>query len=333
MDTQTHFKLRSYAGEQDLQPICDLLNLCESVDQLDEGYVTPDTWRVRLDSPDVDKARDVRLWEDAEGCLVGYATTWVLKIGEGHTEAILTMRIHPDVRDKGLEEKLIEWGSERIGEVARERNQPARLFAGLNYQSPEYAAYGQQVLERNGFKPVRYWFKMARDLSQPIAEPQLPEGYTLRHTEGPAEAAKWVDVFNQSFVDHWNHHDETVESHGHFLENDPNYVKERDLVAIAPDGTWAALCFCWIDPKDNEVKRRMEGWIDILGTRRGFRKMGLGTAMLLAGMNKLKAEGMDTAVLGVDAENPSGALRLYEAVGFQKVSSKTTFSKELDNWN
>lgn len=330
MDTRTRFKVRSYAGEQDLQPICDLLNLCETVDQLDEGYITPDTWRMRLDSPDVDKERDVRMWEDEQGRLVGYATVWVEQPDDQPiAEAHLTMRAHPDVRNIGLEDAMVEWGSERIREVARQRNQTARLLSDLPYRSAEYTAYRQTVLERNGFRPVRYWFKMARDLNQPVAEPQLPEGYTLRHTEGSAEAGKWVEVVNQSFVDHWNHHDETEESHTHYLENDPNYVKERDLVAIAPDGTWAAFCFCWIDTKDNEVKNRKEGWIDTLGTRRGFRKMGLGTAMLLAGMRKLKEDGSDTAVLEVDTENPSGALRLYEAVGFQKVSSTATFSKEM----
>jgi ribosomal protein S18 acetylase RimI-like enzyme len=38
---------------------------------------------------------------------------------------------------------------------------------------------------------------------------------------------------------------------------------------------------------------------------------------------------MDTATLGVDAENPSGALRLYESIGFKQVRSSTTYSKDL----
>jgi ribosomal protein S18 acetylase RimI-like enzyme len=49
--------------------------------------------------------------------------------------------------------------------------------------------------------------------------------------------------------------------------------------------------------------------------------------MLLAGMRWLKAQGMDTATLGVDAENPSGALRLYESVGFT-VRHKTAMYRK-----
>lgn len=330
MNTQTRYKARSYAGETDLQPICELLNMCDAVDELDEGYATPEIWRMRIEEPGVDQARDMRLWEDSQDRLVGYAALWTRPGGdEPFADAHFSMRVEPGTRNNGIEDEMMRWAGERVQEVAAQRNRPARLLTGLHYRSPEYVAYRQETLERHGFKPARYWFKMARDLMEPIAEPKLPEGYTLRHTEGAAEAIKWIEMFNLSFVDHWNHHEETPETHVHFLENDPNYRKEHDLVAIAPDGTWAAFCFCMIDPKDNEVKNRLEGWIDILGTRRGFRKMGLGTAMLLAGMRKLKEDGMDTAVLGVDAENPTGALRLYEGVGFKKVSSTATYSKEF----
>ena len=139
---------------------------------------------------------------------------------------------------------------------------------------------------------------------------------------------RWVDMFNWSFIDHWNHHPLNLENHRHWLAS-PKYKADRDLVALAPDGTYAAFCFCWIDPDDNARNNRKEGWIDILGTRRGYRKIGLGTAMLLKGMRLLKDEGMDTAVLGVDAENPSGALRLYESVGFANVRTSVTYSKDL----
>ena len=52
--------------------------------------------------------------------------------------------------------------------------------------------------------------------------------------------------------------------------------------------------------------------------------------MLLKGMRLLKDEGMDTAVLGVDAENPSGALRLYESVGFANVGT-TSPTRKISN--
>ncbi|HEX8218098.1 MAG TPA: GNAT family N-acetyltransferase [Chloroflexia bacterium] len=330
MNTQTRIKSRDYAGEADLQPICDLINFIDRYGDLDDDFATVSGWRTNLSDPDTVLARDVRLWEDEGGRLVGLGRLWFAPAGEEPvTDAYFFIRVHPDVRDQGLEEEMLAWAEGQVRHEAEERGHKGVVRVGISDGAPEYMAYRVDVLKRNGFEPVRYWFKMARDLNEPVPEPALPEGFTLRHTEGASEAAKWVEVFNLSFIDHWNHHDVSVERHEHWLTNNPNYVKERDLVAIAPDGTWAAFCFCVVYPEDNEARGRKEGWIDILGTRRGYRKMGLGTAMLLAGMRKLKEAGMDTAALGVDAENPSGALRLYESVGFKQVRSSTTYSKDL----
>ena len=330
MNTQTRIKSRGYAGESDLQAICDLLNLCDQHDGTDDGFATVADWRTNIENPETVPARDTRIWEDEKGRMVGFGQLWSRKPGEGTvSDGYFLMRVHPDVRNQDLEEEMVEWATVQMRTIAGERGHEAKLRTGMDEGTPDFMAYRQDVLQRNGFEPVRYWFKMARDLNEPIPEAALPEGFTITHTEGAADADKWVDVFNWSFIDHWNHHPILVESHEHWLSQNPNYRKERDLIAIAPDGTWAAFCFCMIYPEDNEARGRKEGWIDILGTRRGYRKMGLGTAMLIAGMRKLKEGGMDTAVLGVDAENPTGALRLYESVGFKQVRSSTTYSKDV----
>ena len=92
---------------------------------------------------------------------------------------------------------------------------------------------------------------------------------------------------------------------------------------------FAAFCRCEINNEDNAATGRNEGWIEVLGTRRGHRKLGLGRAMLLAGMRWLQAQGVATAVLGVDAENPTGALRLYESVGVVVANTTYTYHKDL----
>jgi ribosomal protein S18 acetylase RimI-like enzyme len=198
----------------------------------------------------------------------------------------------------------------------------------LRSSTRDFDEYGREVLERHGLSPVRYFFKMERDLAEPIPVPQFPEGYSLRHVENDADIQLWADCFNLSFIDHYNFHPTTVELQKHW-RSDSNYVPEHDLIAMAPDGTVAAFCFCWIDPDNNERNNRLEGWIDVLGTRRGHRKIGLGKAMLLAGMLAIKEAGMEKAVLGVDAENPTGALGLYESVDFRPVMTTVGYLKDL----
>lgn len=81
--------------------------------------------------------------------------------------------------------------------------------------------------------------------------------------------------------------------------------------------------------ESNRLQGRKYGWIETLGTRRGFRGIGIGRALLLAGMLRLRAEGLDTALLGVDATNPTGATNLYRSVGFETVLTYHSYGKEL----
>lgn len=324
MTTQTLFKDRAYA-DADLQAVCDLINACDVVDKLDDNY-SVENLQTEFSDPDINKERDLRVWEDESGALIGFAQIWLRKSEEDEVlDGSFYWYVHPDHRNIGLEDTLVQWGLERTREEGRERNLPPRFRSSTR----DHNAYGLDVLERNGLEVVRYFFTMTRDLSLPIDEPQLPEGFVMEHSSNePDDVARWVEVFNLSFIDHWNHHPMTAESHANWLDN-PSYSPERDLIAVAPDGTVAAFCFCWIDNDDNARNNRMDGWIDMLGTRRGYRKMGLGRAMLLAGLHRLRGDGMTHAKLGVDADNPTGALKLYEDVGFSKIYTYVSYRKEL----
>src|SRR5947207_2799364 len=121
--TKTNFGARSYAGEADLQPICDLLNACDAADKLDDNYDLTGL-RLFLDTPEIDKQRDLRIWEDASGRLVGFGRLYIAQQGDP-VDGRLTLRVHPEARGQGLETQIIAWGGERAREVARERNLPA----------------------------------------------------------------------------------------------------------------------------------------------------------------------------------------------------------------
>lgn len=100
-------------------------------------------------------------------------------------------------------------------------------------------------------------------------------------------------------------------------------------MAIAPNGTFAAFATCGISEKTNARTGRQEGWVNSLGTRRGFRHRDLGRAILLTGMQALKDNGMTTALLGVDVENQNQARALYESVGFEWVHTFLSYKRPL----
>lgn len=313
---------RCYAGDRDLDAIAHLINTCEEVDRLDEGTSIAELQQ-EFNAPSLDVARDIRLWEDAEGKLIGFAQLSFSEPGEV-IDGWLWFRVHPDARSGDVEAAAIAWGEVRMREVSAMRGGRVKLRTYARAEDCDRIS----VLTSCGFKVDRYFCRMARSLSEPIPEPHFPEGFALRQFPGEQDAAAWVEMFNQSFIDHWNHHDLTVDKFKHELAK-PDYRNDLDLIAVADDGTFVSFCSCLICVEECDRTGRNEGWIACLGTRRGFRKMGLGRAMLLAGLHRLKAAGVATAILGVDAENSSGALHLYESAGFHNIRDSISYVKDV----
>ena len=313
---------RSYAGEIDLEAIADLINICESVDRLDED-TTISELQQEFNQPSLDVARDIRLWEDAEGKLIAFAQLSISEPGEV-IDGWLWFRVRPDARSGDVEAATVAWGETRMREVVQELGARVKLRSWVRAENADRIS----VLTSCGFKPDRYFCRLARSLSEPIPEPQFPEGFLLRQVSCEQDAEAWVEMFNQSFIDHWNHHDLTVKKFNYYSAK-PDYRNDLDLIAVAGDGTFVAFCYCEINPEENDRTGRNEGWIGVLGTRRGFRKIGLGRAMLLAGLHRLKAADVETAILGVDADNPSGAMKLYESVGFHNIRNSISYIKDV----
>ncbi|MEH2313974.1 MAG: GNAT family N-acetyltransferase [Nostoc sp.] len=314
--------VRSYEGETDLQSISDLLKACEAVDKLNQEASVCEL-RQASDDPSLDKGRDVRLWEDPEGKLIGIGHLEISTSDE-IVNGFLSCRVHPSARSGNLERQIIAWGEERMRQVQQDLGVGVKLSTAARDDKAGFIA----LLESSGFKSERYLLTMRRSLKEPIPEPHLPANFTLRQVRDQQDAEAWVEMHNQSFIDTWNHHKLTVE-HYKYLRSHPTYRPDLDLVAIAPDGTFAACCKCIINLESNTRNGHNEGWIDELGTRRGFRRIGLGRAMLLFGMRQLQAAGIDIAKLSVDFNNPNGALQLYESVGFHKLYTWISYIKDV----
>jgi mycothiol synthase len=98
----------------------------------------------------------------------------------------------------------------------------------------------------------------------------------------------------------------------------PHYDPQLDLMVIAPDGTPAAGCICWVDPVN------CVGLFEPVGTRPQFRRQGLATALMLGGLQRLRDRGMQAALVtgdhpGTEEKNTefTSSRFVYEAVGFQ----------------
>jgi ribosomal protein S18 acetylase RimI-like enzyme len=97
---------------------------------------------------------------------------------------------------------------------------------------------------------------------------------------------------------------------------------------VAWDGDQVAgLVINTIYERENEMEGVKVGWLDSVATRRAWRRRGLAGALIARSLAVLRDRGMDVAGLGVDAENPTGALGLYESFGFSKLRSHVFYRK------
>ncbi|MEO0828515.1 MAG: GNAT family N-acetyltransferase [Cyanobacteria bacterium J06642_9] len=311
-----------YRGEVDLEAIAALVNLCDAVDQLDRGTSVAELQESYTD-PDFDPAQDVKLWHDETGRLLAHAELWRSEV-EGTRQSHLTCHVHPDVRHDNLETTILNWAEQQGKRYAQAANLPGELHVAARDKQTDWIA----LYKSQGYVLIREFYQMARSLAEPIPESPLPEGYYIRQVDYKTDGEAWIDMFNQSFIDHWNHEPMTLEQYNYYtamVEYDP----KLDQIAVTPDGTLAAFCYCKIHAQDNLRKGAKEGWVNVLGTRRGYRQQGLGRAMLSTGLRQLKAAGMATALLGVDSINPSGALKLYQSVGFQQLYTTLVYQKMI----
>ncbi|MGH2522481.1 MAG: GNAT family N-acetyltransferase, partial [Anaerolineales bacterium] len=178
-----------------------------------------------------------------------------------------------------------------------------------------------ELLRQDGFErradPMVYF---TRSLAGPVPEPVLPEGYSLRYVAGEHEAQKRAAASHGAFGSRLPFDSYWPRYRG-FMQS-PVYGAERDRVVVAPDGRFAAFCIYWLDPI-NQV-----GLFEPVGTHPDFQRQGLGKALLLESLGRVREGGMTSAIVCTNHDNPA-AVRLYESVGFQATHRLWLYSKAV----
>ncbi|HEY8632022.1 MAG TPA: GNAT family N-acetyltransferase [Candidatus Limnocylindrales bacterium] len=232
--------------------------------------------------------------------------------------------VSPAFRRRGLGRALLHWAEARAREVALVDGRTGERSLG---SWPDEAQAGAVALyESEGYAIVRYGFMMVRDLAEPIPELPLPDGLELRPVE-PVDHRRIWDADVEAFRDHWDPGERTdADFEGWFASPE----LDTGLWRVAWDGDEVAgSVMNFIYPAENETLGQQRGWLDHVSVRRPWRRRGLASALIAASMRALRDVGMTEAALGVDAENPSGALRVYENLGFRRTRTGVAYRKAM----
>jgi ribosomal protein S18 acetylase RimI-like enzyme len=184
------------------------------------------------------------------------------------------------------------------------------------------------VLLGRGYEPVRYSFLMVRSDLDDLPDATLPVNLEIREVK-PEHLRQIFDAEVEAFRDHWGMGLPTEEVYQQFLTDPVGGRYELWRVAWEGDQVAGAVRG-YINEAENEQYGRKRGWVENISVRRPWRRRGLARALIAASIAVLREQGMTDGALGVDTENPSGALRLYESCGFVAVKREATYRKAAE---
>lgn len=319
-DVPDGFELRS-PSLRDAPAIADLINEVTRT-EIGVPWTTVEETRDELTSPERDRAPEEVLMVEPDGTVAGYLQFWVPSPPVTQIEMLGFVR--PRLWGRGLNAWLLRLGEARAGaaasgapagrrvalQVARfADNEPAgRLFASLGY----------------GY--TRTFWMMRIDLAVPPPPPNVPAGIRIRNLEPGVDEARLHAALAEGFADHWGGPFPAFEQWRHEEIEGEGSVFDPSLWFLAVDGdeiVGAACC--------RPSSPRSEGTAEVsdLAVRGPWRRRGVGHALLLTAFGAFHRRGIGHAELGVDAENPTGATRLYERAGMHVAFSWEFWEKEL----
>lgn len=240
--------------------------------------------------------QNCQLWETDDGRLVGI----VNPDGQGWAH----LQVDPDFRH--LEGAMIDWAETNLSEAAEDGNGHQ-----LHFFIYDYDALRQRLLSERGYEKMSYGgvIRHLRFGQQPLAQPEMAAGYTLRTTdpENLDDCQKIADLLNAAFRRDFH----TAVEYQWFTRNAPSFRRELDLVAVAPDGNFAA----YVGIPWDEMNRR--GIFEPVCTHPDHQQRGLGKALMQEGLLRLKAMGALHVTVETGDMIPANAL--YNSLGFTEI--------------
>ena len=275
--------------------------------------ITLDEMHTEWLSPTFNLQQDAWLIIGSDNRVVGYA-------GMGHrehTRIYTEVHVLPEYSHLGIQDYLLAqvegWAQAQIPQARPDARVALICWVSKNDEQ------GQKSVERHGFKEIRRSWRMMIEMSEAPLAPEWPEGIAVR-TFRPGDERTIFDTDEEAFKDHWGHMPGNFEEWKHWTVEREHFDPTLWFLAYEGDRI-AGISLC--------TYRDDLGWVDTLAVLRPWRRAGLGKALMLHAFGEFYRRGTRTVGLGVDAQNLTGATRLYERVGMHVARVYINYEKEL----
>lgn len=296
--------------EVDYQPVFDVIHECELSD-FGAHWLTEADLSVAQSLMDLE--RDAWVVEDRRGSVIGVAGVRVSQ----PVAMFAFVSVLPTYRGRGIGTELLHLTEARAEEVAPQAPEGTRVVLRQNVGPHNDDA--RRLLEANGYPLVRRFWTMAIDLADEPPAPEWPPAVRVAPLAAGEERTVF-DAMDEAFADHWGYAPFDFEEWRRWMVDREG--ADPSLWRLVWDGNELAAAAL------NRI-RGDEGWVNVLGVRRRWRRQGLGIALLRESFREFRRRGLQQALLGVDSENTTGATKLYERAGMQVARTSDTHEKVL----
>jgi len=314
---------RKFAGEPDYPKMLAIIESASKPDQQEVSTTLDDIKHDYQHLHNSDPNKDM-IFAEVHGEPVAYSRVeWYQE--EDPNDRIYQFFVHitPDWRYQGIENALIKWCETRLKTIAADHPQDSKRFF-QTYSFPQRPGYNQ-ILESFDYEIIRYAYEMSRSLEN-IPTAKLPESIEVR----PVTEENWHKVWEASieaFRDHWGYSEPPEDEYESYKGS--KYF-QPDLWQVAWHGDEiVGSVMNYIDHDYNQKFGRERGWTESISTKKEWRSRGIASALIVRSMHMHKALGMKEVGLGVDTNNPTGALHVYQKLGYHEDKTMFTYRKEI----
>jgi mycothiol synthase len=283
---------------------------------------TRDELNTYFGMPEFDIQRDTLILRDTTGAMVG--AEWV----ENNAPFVrpgATGFVAPEKAGTGIGTAMLGWArgvaESRVGEAP----EGARVILAAGVDARHEPSL--ELMRGTGMEFIRYFLEMRIDFDVHMPEPRFPEGVEVRTFQPGEDDAIAYRAIDEAFKDHFGHVDRPFElGLRRFRHRMNSETFDPSLWWLAFEGAeviGANLC----DPSVEDDERI--GYVGSLSVRKPWRGQGVAKAFLVLAFQEFHRRAKTAATLHVDAENLTGATRLYEAVGMRESERYALFEIEL----
>ena len=294
----------------DARPVLALLRSVDTAVAGDSDWTLSD---VEGEWAQLDLSRDVWL-VDLDGELAGYAS-FRARGGRLSSEGY----VRPDVRGRGVGSRLLELIEDRAREEERSVQAGERVY--LQNATTNLDPATERFYRARGFEQVRGFWGMTIDLDEEPTVPEIP-GITIRLYDHPREARAFHAAHQDGFASHWEFRPMPWEEWQEKRLGRESFDQKLWWVA-ADGGEIAGTSICELKSNPGQ------GWVGALAVRPRYRRRGIAEALLKTAFAEFFRRGERRVGLGVDADSPTGATRLYERAGMRVLWRAVVWEKEL----